>query len=241
MLKKYQGKLYCFSPPVMLATFLIEFGTAFYTFWRYKINTVGRLLIAMLLALGTFQLAEYMLCGGLGLSNVEWARIGYMAITLLPPLGIHVILELSNKKKPILLGSAYASCAIFFGFYMFSSSSVVLEACLPNYAIFSAYRAITIPFALYYYSWLIIGTCLALHWSKELPKHREALRSMAVGYLVFILPTTTVNILSPSTVSGIPSIMCGFAILLTFVIATKVLPKSCENRNKSFFAIIKQW
>ena len=69
MFKDYKGKTFCFSPPVMLATFIIEFGFAFYSIWRYKMTTISRLVVAMLFALGSFQLAEYMICGGLGRVN----------------------------------------------------------------------------------------------------------------------------------------------------------------------------
>ena len=41
-------KLYCFSPPVMLATLAIELVLALYTFWRYKLNAVTRIAMALL-------------------------------------------------------------------------------------------------------------------------------------------------------------------------------------------------
>ena len=105
MYKKYTDKLFCFSPPVMLATFLIEFGLAFYTLWRYKMSTIRRLAVIMLFALGTFQLSEYMVCGGLGWSHIQWARVGYISITLLPALGIHMLAKLAGKKMPMLVGA----------------------------------------------------------------------------------------------------------------------------------------
>ena len=85
--------MYCFSPPVMLATFALEFGLAFYVIWRYKMNIISRLVFILLVCLGLFQLAEYMICGGLGLTGIEWARVGYMSISLLPALGIHLIMK----------------------------------------------------------------------------------------------------------------------------------------------------
>lgn len=242
MLNKYKGKFYCFSPPVMLATFVIEFGLAFYTFWRYRINTVTRLAIISLLSLGTFQLAEYMVCGGMGLNSVEWERLGYGAITLLPALGIHMLCAISGKNMPALIGTAYASCAIFFVFYLFAADSVTLNRCYANYAVFSAYKSIAVPFGVYYYGWLLVGTYLAWMWSIELPKRKKALQSMALGYLVFILPTTTVNLIDPETIHGIPSIMCGFAVLFAVILVARVLP-NCELKVRemaeNFVATIK--
>ena len=99
MFKKYNGKLFCFSPPVMFLTFIIEFGLAFYTLWRYKLTTISKLAIAILLSLGFFQLAEYMVCGGLGWSHIEWSRTEYVAITLLPALGIHILVSSAFGQK----------------------------------------------------------------------------------------------------------------------------------------------
>jgi len=231
MFKKYQGKLYCFSPPVMLATFLIEFSFAFYTLWRYKLTTISRLAAVILVTLGTFQLAEYMVCGGLGWTNVEWARVGYGAIALLPALGIHMVVALAGKKLPVLVGTAYASCVAFVGFYLLAHGSITGQTCYANYAVFDAQRASVWPFMAYYYDWMLIGTYLASRWGNELPARRKALHGMAIGYLVFILPTTMFNIIDPSTVKAIPSIMCGFAVLLAFMLMMRVLPNSVEVRN----------
>lgn len=230
MLKQYRGKLFCFSPPVMLATFLIEFGLGFYTIWRYKMTKLTRLIAITLFALGTFQLSEYMICGGLGLTNIDWARVGYGAITLLPPLGIHIIVTLAGKKMPLLVGAAYASCAAFVAFYLFGASAVAGRACYANYAVFSMHEGSSLPFGAYYYGWMLIGSWLAWYWGNMMPKHQKALRFMALGYASFILPTTFFNLVDPKTVAGIPSIMCGFAVLLAITMVLKVLPNSAEAK-----------
>ncbi len=232
MLKKYRGKLFCFSPPVMLATFLIEFGMALYTIWRYKASTTKRLAVVTLFALGTFQLSEYMICGGLGLSHIDWARNGYVAITLLPALGIHLVVTLANKKQPVLVGAAYTTCAAFALFYLVGANSVTNQACYANYAVFSIQHGVGLPFAIYYYGWMLVGSYLAWRWGKEQPKHQKALSAMALGYMAFILPTTLFNIIDPTTISGIPSIMCGFAVLFAATLVLVVLPNSVTDKQK---------
>jgi hypothetical protein len=216
----------------MLATFLFEFGAAFYTVWRYKMTTVTRLAFIILLALGTFQLAEYMICGGLGWTHVEWTRLGYGAITLLPALGMHMVIALADKKLPLLVGFAYLSCAAFLAFFLFADGAVSFQACYANYAVFYTHNASGWPYAYYYYGWLLTGTMLASRWSKQLPKRKKALVGMAIGYLVFILPTTFFNIIDPSTVKGIPSIMCGFAVLFALTLVCNVLPNSTKKRKE---------
>ncbi len=228
MLKKHRNKIFCFSPPVMLATFMIEFSFAIYTYLRYKASTIKRLAIAMLVALGTFQLAEYMICGGLGWTSVEWARVGYVAITLLPALGIHMVVSIAGKKMPLLVKTAYVTCAAFAGFYLIGQNAFNGQTCYANYAIFHTHPMTGWPFAAYYYGWLFIGTYLSIKWSKELPNRKNTLMAMALGYMAFILPTTAFNIIDTSTVKAIPSIMCGFAVIFAFVLVAKVLPNSCR-------------
>lgn len=217
----------------MLATFIIEFGLAFYTLWRYKMTTISRLAVTMLISLGIFQLSEYMVCGGLGWSHIQWARVGYVAITLLPALGIHMLAKLAGKKMPMLVGAAYASCAAFTAFFVIGAGAIGGHECYANYAVFYTNHASAQWYTAYYYGWLMIGTYLAWQWGMEQPKRRKTLHAMVLGYLVFLVPTTAFNIIDPSTLKGIPSIMCGFAILLAFVLVIKVLPNSCKARSST--------
>src|SRR5277367_5386860 len=89
----------CFSPPVMLATLVIESLLAIYTLWRYQMTVVARLIVVAVLALATFQLAEFHVCTGFGLAAEHWSRLGYIAITLLPPLGLHILHQLADKPR----------------------------------------------------------------------------------------------------------------------------------------------
>ncbi len=224
-----ETKFYCFSPPVMLATLLIEFSLAVYSIWKYKMTKVSRLGVAVLLALGTFQLAEYMTCGGLGLKHIDWARFGYISITLLPALGIHMVTAIAGKEKKWLVNAAYATCAGFVAYFAFNVNAISGPACYANYAVFYSEHISTLMYGAYYYGWLIVGSVFAWKWGKEDPKKRLALHSMMMGYMAFILPTTFFNIINPSTIAGIPSIMCGFAVLLAITIVVKVFPNSVES------------
>lgn len=188
-------------------------------------NTLTRLVTAMLLALGIFQLAEYMLCGGLGLEGAEWTRLGYVSITLLPALGIHLIATLAGKKAPLLIYSAYASMVAFALYFALAPGAININECRPNYAVFDMDHMSLTWYTIYYYGWLVAGVVLTALWSRD-NKRATALRTMCLGYLLFMVPTVTVNMLQPSTTAGIPSIMCGFAVLLAVVLVILVLPNS---------------
>ncbi|HEX6416744.1 MAG TPA: hypothetical protein VFZ62_04430 [Candidatus Saccharimonadales bacterium] len=228
-------KMYCFSPPVMIATFAIEIALAVYTIWRYKLTPVTRLAALILVGLATFQLAEYNVCeGAWGVDSLTWAKIGYVAITLLPPLGVHLATKLAGQSQPLLVGAGYLSGALFSLFFLFVGNGIESQQCLGNYVIFKTAPWSIIPYTIYYYGWLFLTVGYAWKAAKAMKKEskRTALYALAVGYLAFIVPTTAANIVDPSTIAGIPSIMCGFAVLLALSLALVVLPNYFKNEKK---------
>ena len=55
-------------------------------------------------------------------------------------------------------------------------------------------------------------------------------KSLMFGYLVFLIPTATVNYIKPETRAGIPSIMCGFAVFFALILAFKILPLAAKKK-----------
>ena len=210
----------------MIATFIIEIVFAIYLLFRYKLTPVSRVAIVLLVGLAAFQFAEYNVCeGAWELDSLTWARIGYVVITALPPLGIHLITRISGKSNPLLVGSAYVSGAIFAFIFMFVGQGMLGEQCLGNYVIFKIASWAVWPYAVYYYGWLLVGTAYSIWLAQSAKKNiRVALYALAAGYAALLIPTTTVNLLNPATISGIPSIMCGFAVVLALILALKVVP-----------------
>lgn len=229
----YKNKTFCFSPPVMLATFFIEFFGAIYTIVRYKMDKVGRLVVAILLFLSVFQLAEYMICEVINLPGLTWARIGYVSITLLPPLGISLAMALAGKKSAKGQAALYAACGAFIVYFLFVGNSLTGQVCAGNYVIFTAHPASMKLYALYYFGLLAIGVYLSLLWRAQTKKRRTktALLALAIGYTSFIVPTITANLLSPATMAAIPSVMCGFAVLLAITLLGWVLPNGGTLRK----------
>lgn len=231
-MQKYKSGIFCFSPPVMIATFILETLLAAYTLWRYRWNNVTRLVVAMLVFLATFQLAEYMVCQDTNPEPLLWSRIGYAAITLLPPLGIHLAHELAGRKKGLLVFAAYASAAAFVLFFAFVTGALGAQACLGNYVIFETAPGSHWLYAIYYYGWLMVGMTLCARYVKDIKDKARAksLVALVIGYSAFLIPTTLVNIIDPTTISGIPSIMCGFAVLLALVLVLRVMPLAGNKR-----------
>lgn len=224
MLTRRSGTtLSCFSPPVMIATFIIEVGMLAYVLWRYKLNLLAKLVCATLASLALFQLAEYFVCTE---SAAVWSRIGFAAISMLPPLGLHLLYVLADRKQQWLIRFAYASAAVCVTYFLMYSQAFQGHDCEGNYVIFQLGRDPTLAYALYYYGWLIIAIALGIYfWQRAAgAARRRSIAGLLAGYLVFLAPTAVVTTVFPDSVQGIPSIMCGFAVLLAFILTLYILP-----------------
>lgn len=222
----------------MLATFSIETVLAVYTLVRYRMNTLGRLVVVMLLALGAFQLCEYHVCGGWGMRASEWSRAGYVAITLLPALGVHLVHVLARKPGRKLVAVAYVTMVGFIAYYTVVPHVFKGYACTGNYVIFQIGMWPALAYGLYYYFWLATGIVLGVRWARQLragaeklQARRMAVQAMVVGYFIFLVPTAVANSVKPETRRGIPSIMCGFAVLFALLLALYIMPWVGERRS----------
>lgn len=228
-----RNTLYCFSPPVMIATCIIETSLLIYTLVRYRLTPVARLVASALALLALFQLCEFNVCGNGGPSGATWSRVGFMAITMLPPIGTHLIGMISKRLPRFVVALAYLSGAAFALVFGLSKSAFESHVCAGNYAIFQLKPPIGGLYFAYYYGWLIVGILVSMYFGiKASVRVREALALQAVGYLVLLIPVGIVNDINPSTIAGIPSIMCGFAVVYAIVLVFGIVPRVLSPRHK---------
>lgn len=218
----------------MIATFAIEIGLAVYTIWRYKLSTVTRLIVITLASLAVFQLAEYLVCQNIG-DALLWSRVGFIAITVLPPAGLHLLHVLTQSKQRWIPWPGYLLGAGFVSFFLLSANSIVGNQCMGNYVIFQIGQHAGLPFSIYYYG--LLGISLLLGWYHLRQKHpkriRRSIAGLMIGYTIFLIPTTTAALANPEVMNAIPSIMCGFAVLLAVVLGLVVLPSAAKPKKRS--------
>ena len=119
MKNKSKNTLYCFSPPVMIATIIIELSLAIYTFLKIKKSSVKTISIATLVLLAAFQGAEFFVCQSYSWVDGEFvSRLGFVAITLLPPLGIHLANLIAGRRRNWSTITSYVLASGFI-FYFF--------------------------------------------------------------------------------------------------------------------------
>jgi hypothetical protein len=223
---------YCFTPMVMISTFLVEAVLLLYVVLRYKLNAAGRIIAALLVFLASFQLAEYMVCEGSPRAADDWSRFGFVAITLLPPLGLYLVNSLSPSRmgKRALL-AALALCALLI-IYLVTAPNIIAATCSGNYAIFHLPILFSFLHGTYYYA-VVFGSLLLARQaanSTKARKKRQALQWYMVGLLAFFIPAGIIAIFNTQAMKALPSIMCGFAVILALILAFKIAPAVLKKR-----------
>lgn len=216
----------------MLATFVVEIALLLITLTTRKLNQVTKLICATFFFLAFFQLCEYFVCGGFGVDAKVWSRLGFIAITTLPPLGLHLVHAIAGKKPGKAVWGAYALMAVWIAVFGFAETAFTNHQCVSNYVIFHLGHYFGYAYSAYYYGLLLLGIWYAMKFGDKTKKAapRQALYGMIVGYLVFLLPTAIANTIKPETMKGIPSIMCGFAVLFALILFGYVLPRTTKDK-----------
>lgn len=217
--------LFCFSPFIMLLTFVIELSLAAVVWWRTRASISQRLILLILICLATFQAAEYIICTG-G-HDIFWTKLGLTAITLLPALGLHLMGHLT--KKPAVVSTGYLMAAAYSGIFLFMPEAVLGASCEGNYVILNTQYAG--GWGAYYFFFLFVAVGKALQHLRHTPIKKGGNRSrsiawLMVGYLSFILPMFIAFIARPEIREATPSVMCGFAVILAFILAGILAPLS---------------
>jgi hypothetical protein len=221
--------LYCFSPPVMLITFVTELVLAAIVFARSGRIRFGQAATLALLLLAVFQLVEFQICANAS-ATILWARIGFAVVTLLPLLGLYLVSLVSHKTHFLRLG--YVAAIGFCAYFLVVPKSITGAVCGGNYVTFDTAQDAYWLFGLYYLGFLLLGIWEAVERIAELKRGsaaRGTLYWMIVAYASFMLPMGVVYFAYPETRSAVASIMCGFALIMAFILAMKIVPRYMET------------
>ncbi len=214
-----KSRFFCFTPEVMLATFFMEMALAIYVFIHYRVAVFGRLVMATLVLLGLFQFAEYQVCAAT--NPLFWSRVGFSVITFLPVLGLHLISLVTKKDHFLKFG--YVLMLVYITIFLFVPKAITGAVCGGNYIIFNTAQELSWTYSVYYFGFLILGIWEAMeNMNKE---NGNLLKWMIAGYSSFMLPMGIVYSLSVEARQAIPSIMCGFALILAFILSFNIAPK----------------
>lgn len=209
----------------MLATFLIEIFLALYVLFRYRLGALGRLGGFILVLLAVFQASEYANC--LYGSSRFWHLLGFVAITILPVAGLHLVGYLAKRFYSLIWADAVA--LVFILIFVFYPGAISGSLCQGNYVIFRLAPGLGIWYGLYYFGFLFwgMGEIIAglTKYGKNIQDNasKTALIWLLLGYFSFLFPMGIVYFVSPAARQAVPSIMCGFAVFFALILALGVL------------------
>jgi len=214
----------------MLATFIIEIILAIYLYFRYRSNRFSNLTAIIIILLSGFQLAEYQVCGDN--HALLWARIGFVIITFLPVLGLHLISLITKKTNYLKIG--YIALILFIFIFAFIPNALTQAVCGGNYIVFEGQQSLMWIYGLYYFGFIFLAIWEAFEYLQK--KKSRALVWLIIGYISFLLPMGIIYIISPQVRSAVPSVMCGFAITMALILALIVVPKYNKENAKKILA-----
>jgi hypothetical protein len=207
----------------MLATLIVEVGLVIWILARDKVGKNRRLIILMLVCLAVFQLAEFNVCRGSS-GAIWWSHLGYSFITLLPILGIDLGLRIIERRSRLIWLAYGAALALILSLSLVPAS-LNASVCTGNYVIFRLSPVLGLIWSQYYLVMIVIGLLIALIGTLHLnARKRQASLWLAFAYISFTVPSYLIYYLLPSASLGLPSIMCGFAIIFALILTLKVSP-----------------
>lgn len=206
----------CYTPWLAGVTFLIEVGVI-YSIYRNGLRSNAQKLMAITATtLATYQLSEVLMCG-FGFM-VAGTRLGWFAISLLPPMGLLLLQELGATIRGTTV--ACATGAGFAAYYAFIPGVVTATSCG---RIFIRYANVASGqlYGLYYNGLLLLVSFALAHLLivKRDHEYRELHKLFLLGYLGFMIPTALIVTFVDGVSGGIPSIMCAFAVSFALALA----------------------
>ena len=211
----------CYNPTISIATAITEWILAVILPFKYNRARVRFFMSALLVFLGLYQFTEFMLCQT---DRADlWMRLGFIAYTMLPAIGLHSSVYYFKKKVNVfwiyILPAIYIIIAL-------TTSQFVLEA--KCYAIFvyasNAIFSYTDPIKLfgfivyvaYYFGFILwcslIGVKAYLK-EKDQQKQKIAL-ILPLGIFLMAFPTFVLIVVFPTLNIRFPSVLCHFGLLL---------------------------
>ena len=153
---------------------------------------------------------------------------------------------LADKPRRRLVYGSYAFMTAFMAFFLFSPGTFTGHQCTGNYVIFQFTANVTGAYSIYYFAWLLAGIGLGFHWTSELKekgkdaaKQLQTVQALILGYLVFLVPSALAMTVNPNVRRGIPSVLCGFAVLLALILTLYILPRTASAKQSTVLTKVR--
>jgi len=211
----------CFTPVISLTTALIEFLVATFIIFYYKKSSLSKLIVVLLYLLGLYQFSEFMVC--VSGSPILWAKIGFMAYTFLPGVGLWFCLKNVEHKRNVLF---ILLVPALFSLFAFIKTDFIIESTCGLYLVVikhlfydPAYFWASVFYLTYYFGFILwIFYIYVLDYKKKKDEiSKEIDVDFMAGIVVSLLPAIILLFIFPSLNIKFPSLYCQFALLFTII------------------------
>jgi hypothetical protein len=158
-------------------------------------------------------------------------KVGFIGTAFLPALGLHLVHLINNRQYKILVWVGYVLAILAIMAIFLTNNESFLHECVGR---FVAFKVGTLTGKIYFlYYALVIGISFVLLFVNIYKKINTKLNIYTTAaFLVFIVPALVLFFASQVPYSGLPSVMCGFAILAAIILTAKILPLYHQNLTK---------
>lgn len=211
----------CLTPWISAATFIIELFIAAWLFSLPKKRDT-RIAAWIVVFLAVYQLSSFFLCTK---SSVFWNLIGYLAVTWLPALGIHLAQIQTNQRLQYKL---FYGLALIFSLGMIFTAPIFLPDAQCD-AMFISYHNHPwgfIVYGMYYLGTLgliVISLIKAYNYTNGINKAKNLI--FLIGMLSFIIPAYLIKFTIPFLSNSFPSVFCFFAVFLAACLVLREKPE----------------
>lgn len=211
-----------YSPGLSLVTAAFELGVAAWAFKGPGRRELIRPMTVLLACLAGYQLVEVWVCDQP--AAMLPARLAFVDIAWLPPLGIHVIRTLSAGEDRWWRGLDrlyFGAAAALSAWVMLDPTFVVRSVCsvvMAQYDHGTPYYWIYGSFYLSGLAAMLVTAAVGL--ARPRPGlDRAHLADLQVGTVLFVMPALAVQLVVPALYGGTPSVMCHLALVLGMALA----------------------
>lgn len=215
----------CYNPTVSITTAITEWIFAILIPLKFPNNRVRYFSSALMFFLGLYQFTEFMYCKT---SQPDiWMRLGFMAYSLLPAIGLHSTLYYLKMKVNIfwiyIIPVVYIIGATMINNFVIESKCHDIFVTARN-----VFSNVDSPFSsvrfgiytAYYFSFILAASIISIRAYMREKNHKKQRILLAFPTAVFLMsfPTFILIVIFPALNIQFPSILCHFGLLLALTI-----------------------
>lgn len=215
----------CYNPTISLTTAIIEWTLGIIIPWKYPKNRIRYFSSVLMFFLGLYQFTEFMFCK----TNQAdlWMRIGFIAYSLLPAIGLHSTLYYFKIKINLLW--LYTIPAIYIIGAATTTKFIVEGKCHDIFVTArNIFSSIDSPltsirsgiFTAYYFIFILLVCIIGVRaYLKETDQRKQrVLLVIPTGVIAMSFPTFILIILFPALNIQFPSVLCHFGLLFALTV-----------------------